>query len=368
MKPLLISIVGARPQFIKAAPLIQEIEDKGVFTQLILHTGQHFDQNMSEVFFEELNIPKPAKNLEVVPGSHAQQTGSMMQGIEEFVRAHAPQMLLIYGDTNSTLAGALVGVRLGIPMGHIEAGLRSFNKQMPEEINRIVADQFSDLLFAPTETASNNLENEGVSTTATHVVGDLMVDGVVIQSERAQKESTILGELKLKSKDFILTTFHRQENTDNRERLSNIWKAILKLSQTETVVLALHPRTKLRLEASGLGKEQESKLIIVEAQGYLDTLQLLSNSKLLLTDSGGMQKEAYALGVPCVTMRGESEWVELLEAGVNQLAEPINPKAILEAVDRMTGKTVVPKDLGLYGEGKTAAKIHGILVSFFKDK
>jgi UDP-N-acetylglucosamine 2-epimerase len=368
MKPLLVSIVGARPQFIKAAPLIQLIEDNGVFQHLLLHTGQHFDKNMSDVFFRELNITKPKKNLEVAPGSHALQTGTMMQGIEEFLIENHPRLLLVYGDTNSTLAGAIVGVRLGIPIAHIEAGLRSFNKRMPEEINRIVADQFSDLLFAPTDTAFENLKKEGFSNDSVHVVGDLMVDTVVHQSKRAKKESRILSALELKEGNFILATFHRQENTDDPERLNKIWSTILEISQMETVVLPLHPRTRLRLKTAGLSLDTQANLTVVEPQGYLDTLQLLANSNLLLTDSGGMQKEAYALGIPCVTMRDESEWVELLEAGVNRLADPESPNAILKAVEHMKTIDVQPSKLALYGEGNTATRIHESLVDFLENK
>ena len=358
MKPRLLSIFGARPQFIKAAPLIHAIEEVGDFEHLGLHTGQHFDQNMSEVFFRELAIPAPLENLEVGPGTHAKQTGKMMVGIEKFLLRHKPDMLLVYGDTNSTLAGATAGVRLGLPIAHIEAGLRSFNRRMPEEINRIVADRFADLLFAPTKAAQKNLLTEGFAEQSVHLVGDLMVDAVQKQSERAAGQSKVLEDLGLAAGEYLLATFHRQENTDDPARLRNIWEALRELSESNKLVLPLHPRTRQRLEAEGLSLDAEPGPIVTEALGYLDTLHLLANSKLLLTDSGGMQKEAFALGLPTVTLRAETEWLELVEAGANRLADPSSKQTILEAAKAMENVRVDPSKYDFYGAGRAAERIH----------
>ena len=321
---------------------------------------------MSGIFFEEMDIPEPIVNLGVGPGSHAIQTGTMMLGIEKHLQNSPADLLLIYGDTNSTLAAAVVGVRLGIPNAHVEAGLRSFNRTMPEETNRIVADQFADLLFAPTEVAQNQLRFEGFPEDKIFFVGDLMVDAVQGQVARAAKQSKVLDQLGLKPGEYYLATFHRQENTDDPQRLGNIWDAMRQLSKQANVVLPLHPRSRKRLLQHGLSMVTGDRVQIIEPQGYLDTMQLLSNARLLLTDSGGMQKEAFAVGVPCVTMRGETEWVELVNAGANRLAEPLNVDTVLDAVNHMEDVSFDPTQFSFYGSGNTAEHICCIVGNFLQ--
>lgn len=309
----ILTVVGARPQFIKAAPVSKALRAAGQ-TEILVHTGQHYDYGMSQVFFEELNIPEPDFNLGVGSGSHGRQTGQMLIGLEEIMVEAKPDWVLVYGDTNSTLAGALAAVKLHLPVAHVEAGLRSFNRAMPEEHNRVLTDHCSDLLFCPTETAVNNLRREGL-TTGVHLVGDTMYDAVLQFSELARQRSTILHELELTPRQYLLATVHRPYNTDNPDNLSNILTAFIELG--EPVIFPVHPRTRKYIEALALPGLAESSVRMIEPVGYLDMLVLEQHARVILTDSGGMQKEAYFFQVPCVTLRPETEWVETVEAGWN---------------------------------------------------
>jgi UDP-N-acetylglucosamine 2-epimerase len=313
----IVTVVGARPQFIKAAPVGKALREAG-HQDFILHTGQHYDYGMSQVFFEELNIPEPDVNLGVGSGTHGWQTGQMLIGIEKVLIAEKSDWVLVYGDTNSTLAGALAAVKPHIPLAHVEAGLRSFNREMPEEHNRVLTDHCADLLFCPTQTAVDNLAKEGI-TQGVHLVGDTMYDAVLQFGEIARQRSTILQDLGLQPKGYLLATVHRQSNTDNPENLRNILAAFAAIE--EPVIFPVHPRTRQKISELGFfnlkSKIQNPKFI--DPVGYLDMLELERNARLILTDSGGMQKEAYWLGVPCVTLREETEWVETVQAGWNVL-------------------------------------------------
>lgn len=309
----IVTILGTRPQFIKAAAVSAVFREH--FDEIIIHTGQHYDANMSDVFFEELSIPKPKHKLTTGTVTHGAMTAAMLTGIEEILLAEKPDFVMVYGDTNSTLAGALAASKLLIPLIHVEAGLRSFNKAMPEEQNRILTDHVSDLLFAPTETAVAHLKNEGI-TEGVHLIGDVMYDGILHFAGKAQERSTILETLKLKENNYLLCTVHRAENTNNPERLREICSAIGNVP--DTVVFPLHPRTRNFLNDYGilLGKN----VIVTEPLGYLDMVRLESGAKKIVTDSGGVQKEAFFLGKPCITVRDETEWVETIANGWNILA------------------------------------------------
>jgi len=308
------TIVGARPQFIKAAPVSRALRQQ--HTEVLIHTGQHYDDAMSAVFFRELEIPEPDYNLDIGSGPHGQQTGAMLAGIENVLLAERPDWVLVYGDTNSTLAGALAAAKLHIAVAHVEAGLRSFNRRMPEEINRVLTDHVSTLLFCPTQTAVDNLAAEGI-TQGVHLVGDVMHEALLWAAERARVQSTILERLGLGDKRYLLATVHRAENTDDPTRLRAILDAFAALD--EPIVFPIHPRTQDRIEAFDL-KSKIKNLKSIAPVGYLDMVRLEQSARMILTDSGGIQKEAYWLGVPCVTLRDETEWVETVEAGWNVLA------------------------------------------------
>ncbi|MCV2875264.1 UDP-N-acetylglucosamine 2-epimerase (non-hydrolyzing) [Rhodobacteraceae bacterium XHP0102] len=352
----ILTIVGARPQFIKAAAvsrLIRSDMANGI-SEIIVHTGQHYDPNMSQVFFDELNIPKPDYNLEIASGRHGEMTGRMIDGIESTLISEKPDIVLIYGDTNSTLAGALAASKLHIPIAHIEAGLRSFNKKMPEEINRIVSDHVSTFLFCPTETAVENLRNEGI-TSGVHNVGDVMYDVSLYYKDKALKESTILQACKLSPKDFILATCHRAENTDSAARLEAIFKALSLLAAQMPVVVPLHPRTKKKVLEYGFEKYLET-MKILDPVGFLDMIALEQSASVIVTDSGGVQKEAYFYGVPCVTVRDETEWVETVELGWNSMS-PAAVEDIMLKVDRMLSQPLPRSDCKPYGNGFSAQQI-----------
>ena len=347
----IVSIVGARPQFIKAAAVSRLLREG--HCEFLVHTGQHYDYEMSGVFFDGLQLPSPDANLEVGSGAHGAQTGAMLRGIEEVLLAERPDYLLIYGDTNSTLAGALAASKLSVPVAHVEAGLRSFNRRMPEEINRVVADHLSDLLLCPSDTAMRNLTAEGI-TQGAHLVGDVMLD--VLNWARcrlAEKPSDILQRLGVAPGRYLLATVHRSENTDDLSRLSAILKAFNALE--ETVVFPVHPRARKAIAAAGCPIEPHVRLI--DPAGYLDMIALAGAARMILTDSGGLQKEAYWLGVPCVTMRQETEWVETVEAGWNMLAGSDTEK-IMEAV---RGFEPDPRRPALYGDGSAAARCVDLL-------
>ena len=347
----ILSIVGARPQFIKAAAVSREL--RRCHTEILVHTGQHYDYEMSGIFFDGLDIPPADLNLEVGSGSHGSQTGMMLQGIEDALLAHRPDCLLIYGDTNSTLAGALAAAKLSVPVAHVEAGLRSFNRRMPEEVNRVVADHLSELLLCPSETAVTNLAAEGI-TRNVHLVGDVMLD--VLNWARRRVETgapTILQKLEVSSGSYLLATMHRSENTDDPERLSAILTAVNAID--ETVVFPIHPRTRKAIKSSSC--QLGSHVRLIDPVGYVDMLTLTGGARLALTDSGGLQKEAYWLGTPCITMREETEWVETVEAGWNTLVGS-DAEKIIGAVLTFSPPAVHPQ---LYGDGMAAARCVDLL-------
>lgn len=353
----ILTIVGARPQFIKAAMVSRavirynEAHPKAPVIEEILHTGQHYDEGMSRVFFDELRIPEPAVNLNVGSGSHGAMTARMLEGIEREILARQPNWVLVYGDTNSTLAGALAAVKLHVPVAHVEAGLRSFNRRMPEEINRVVADHVATLLFCPTQTAIANLAREGI-TRGVHHVGDVMRDAATVFGAIAQRQSAILRDLDLRPKGYLLATVHREENTDDPARLRNIMTAFEELAQTQPVVFPVHPRTQGRLDGGAARRalgQAASGLRLIAPVSFLDMIQLEQNARVILTDSGGVQKEACFHGVPCVTLRAETEWVETVGAGWNQVAGT-DPAAIVRAA-----RSAAPgRPIAEYGSGQAS--------------
>ncbi|MFY4775098.1 non-hydrolyzing UDP-N-acetylglucosamine 2-epimerase [Metabacillus sp. RGM 3146] len=342
----ILTILGARPQFIKAAPVSREIRKQ--HTEVIVHTGQHYDQNMSDIFFEELNIPKPDYLLAVGSGSHGLQTGNMLIKIEEVIQKENPDYVLVYGDTNSTLAGALAAAKLHIPVVHIEAGLRSFNKKMPEEVNRILTDNVSEFLFCPTDTAVQNLKNENITKNVINV-GDVMYDAVMYNTKLA-KDSKVLEKHGLESKGYHLVTLHRAENTDFPEKMNSIIEAFKQIDKT--LVWPIHPRTKHKLEDYGINLKNVPNLKVIEPVGYLDMLSLESEAEKILTDSGGVQKEAYFLKIPCVTLREETEWVETVANKGNVLVGSDTEKIVAAA----NSEFVSDYDK-VFGDGNSAAHI-----------
>ena len=351
------TIVGARPQFIKAAVVGRAFRQYcSNVHEILCHTGQHFDANMSDVFFDELDIPRPDYNLGIGGGTHGRNTGLMLQKVEELMDAEAPDWVLVYGDTDSTLAGALAAAKLNIPVAHVEAGLRSFNRRMPEEINRVLSDHISTLLFAPSAAAMSNLNNEGISGSKVHKVGDVMYEAALYYWSRAEQTSRILERLKLSPQSYILATLHRQENVDNRDRLANILFGLG--SCDKTVVLPLHPRTRKRLQEFELSLPQQ--VMVVEPVGYIDMVMLEKNAIIIATDSGGVQKEAYFHHVPCVTLRDETEWVELVECGANRLVGT----EIATIRDSIAQITNFKHSGDLYGTGNSGRLIVEILNKF----
>ncbi|MHC4131897.1 MAG: non-hydrolyzing UDP-N-acetylglucosamine 2-epimerase [Planctomycetota bacterium] len=356
----LINVVGARPQFIKAAAVSRAIAEHNkknlapAIEEKIVHTGQHYDEKMSKVFFEELNIPRPDYDLEVGSGRHGMQTGLMLERIESVLVKEKPDVCIVYGDTNTTLAGSLAAVKLHIPVAHVEAGLRSFNRIMPEEINRILTDHVSNYLFCPTETSVKNLTAEGIYK-GVYQVGDVMYDCILFYVGRAKSiEEMTLKKLQIKQKSFYLATVHRAENTDDKQRLSGIVEGLNEIATDGCpVILPLHPRTVKRVEEFRLRFNNNIK--VIEPVSYLEMVALENNSKAILTDSGGVQKESYWLKVPCITLRDETEWVETVECGWNFLAG-IDHKAIIEKVQNLQNCSFDKCEL-LYGEGNTAEKI-----------
>ena len=352
-----LTVIGARPQFIKASVVSKAIKETDI-KEVILHTGQHFDENMSDIFFNQLNIPRPDYLLSINGGTHGEMTGRMLVEIEKVLIEEQPDRVLVYGDTNSTLAGALAAAKLHIPVAHVEAGLRSFNMKMPEEVNRILTDQISDLLFCPTQTAVDNLMNEGFANKNVQVlkVGDVMQDSALYFAERANFDFNKYPEVP--AKDFVLATIHRAENTDNLDNLAGIVKAINHIHTTVApVVLPLHPRTRKIIVDQGL----VLKAHIIDPVGYFEMLWLLTNCCLVLTDSGGVQKEAFFFKKPCVTMREQTEWVELLENKVNVLTGADTEKIISE-VSKMLERDIQDPDQ-LYGGGKASQNIVSHLLS-----
>lgn len=353
----MMTIVGARPQFVKAAAISRALAEArrtgecGI-EETIVHTGQHYDRNLSDIFFEQLKIPQPEMNLGVGSGSHGAQTGEMLTSLEAAMIERKPDWVLIYGDTNSTLAGALAAVKLHIPVAHVEAGLRSFNRRMPEEINRVVADHVSKLLLCPTTMAVANLAAEGVCD-GVHNVGDVMYDSVLFNRQLAEHDSDVLDRLGLAPGEFALATVHRAENTDDPARLAGICAGLRTVPVP--VILPLHPRTRKTLGAAI--EKETSGIRIVEPVAYLDMLMLEQHATMILTDSGGVQKEAYFFSTPCITLRDETEWVELVEAGANRLVGS-DAAAIGEAVSWAGSVDLsAAKAAALYGDGHAAEQI-----------
>jgi UDP-GlcNAc3NAcA epimerase len=342
------TIVDARPQFIKAAPVSKALR-KARHTEVLIHTGQHYDDVMSAIFFEELELPPPDYNLGIGSGSHGAQTGAMLAGVEEILSNEKPDWVLVYGDTNSTIAGALAAAKLHQRVAHVEAGLRSFNRAMPEEINRVLTDHISNLLFCPSQTAVDNLAAEGI-TVAVHLVGDVMADVLQQTVERA-RVSSILRRLELKEQGYLIATIHRAENTEDLVRLRNILSAFNQIE--ETIVFPIHPRTRKALARLNGSVTLTDRLRLIEPVGYLDLMRLAQSARLILTDSGGLQKEAYWLGVPCVTLRDETEWVETVQAGWN-VVTGARTDAIVQAVSSFQPAGTRP---ALYGNGTSAAQI-----------
>lgn len=347
-KHKILTVIGARPQFIKAAVVSRELIGHPEISEIILHTGQHYDPNMSEVFFREMEIPHPSHNLGVQSSLQGEMTGKMLEGIEKIVLIEKPDAVLVYGDTNSTLAGALAASKLHIKLIHVEAGLRSFNMSMPEEVNRIVTDRISNLLFCPTQTAMNNLVREGFEHFDCSIInsGDVMFDAALFYSSRLQKANKTTEE-----KGFVLCTFHRAENTNDPVCLRNIVNAINLINKEVPVVFPIHPRTRKTLDALGLKLDCK----VIEPVGYLSMLELLQNCSLVMTDSGGLQKEAFFFSKFCITMRNETEWTELVEHDLNILAGH-NTDSILDAFRKFNKKNG-DFSLKLFGDGKAAKVI-----------
>lgn len=347
----IVTVIGARPQFIKAAVVSRAVAANPEVEEVIVHTGQHFDTNMSDVFFEEMSIPKPQYNLNINGLGHGAMTGQMLEKIENVLLKEKPDWVLVYGDTNSTIAGALAAKKLHIKVAHVEAGLRSFNMDMPEEVNRILTDRISDILFCPTTTAVENLNKEGYTNIGCKIkqVGDVMQDAALFYARKAKKPDLDIPE------EFALCTVHRAENTDSPERLKSIFKALEIISENSPVVLPLHPRTKAKL--AGIGYDfAKSHITFIEPVGYLEMVWLLSNCQFVLTDSGGLQKEAYFFSKPCITMRDETEWVELVVHGFNKLAGA-DTDMIVKLAAEAKEKKYLDFSTRLYGNGDAGARI-----------
>jgi len=351
----IVTVLGARPQFIKASVVSKAIEQAGKLQEIVVHTGQHFDSNMSEVFFKELGINTPQYHLQISGGRHGEMTGRMLVAIEKVLMDEKPDAVMVYGDTNSTLAGALAAVKLGIPVAHVEAGLRSFNMAMPEEINRILTDRISRWLFTPTEAAACHLRREGVEDERILPVGDVMYDMALQHSPRVGADERLLKRLKLRPKGYILATVHRAENTDDPHRLAVIVEALKQVAKSFPVIWPLHPRTQNAMERNGEPLTDCANLHVIEPVGYLDMVQLEKYAAVIATDSGGVQKEAFFYGVPCVTLRDETEWVELIEAGWNRLASLENSDRLVK--DIFTAKGLLGNPKQLYGNGSASDKI-----------
>lgn len=352
----IVTVIGARPQFIKAAAVSRAIRNNyaSELQEVLVHTGQHYDANMSKVFFDELDIPAPAYNLEISGGSHGSMTGKMLEAIEHVLINEKPDYLLIYGDTNSTLAGALAAAKLHIPIAHIEAGLRSFNMKMPEEINRIVSDRLATLLFCPTEAGIKNLRSEGIVRGVSNV-GDVMYDVALFYGDKAQKASQILTSLGLERAQYVLATCHRAENTDDPERLREILLALKKIAARMPVVFPLHPRTSKLIDDYGFSQLIET-LHLTEPLPFLDMIALERSARLILTDSGGVQKEAFFYAVSCLTMREETEWVETVELGCNRLVGA-STEQIFQAFEDLADRTMTLPTISPYGDGMASQKI-----------
>jgi len=346
----IVTIVGARPQFIKSVPVSRELR-KNKITEILVHTGQHFDQNMSDIFFDQLNISAPSYNLNIKSLSHGAMTGQMLIEIEKVLSLEKPDLVIVYGDTNSTIAGALTASKMNLKIAHIEAGLRSFNMRMPEEINRILTDRISSYLFCPTDTAVRNLHNEGFQQFNCSIfnTGDVMYDSVVLFSGYEMKPPFSIDE------DYILCTLHRQENTDDPEKLKSLFDALHILADRIQIILPLHPRTRKKINEMGIFNQSSSNIQLRDPVGYLEMLFLLKRCSIVMTDSGGLQKEAYFFKKPCLTLREETEWLELVENGFNFICGS-DPEIIMSNYDKAR-RASLNFNIELYGEGNASQKI-----------
>jgi UDP-N-acetylglucosamine 2-epimerase (non-hydrolysing) len=347
-----VSVIGARPQFIKAFPVSRELPLN--HDEVLVHTGQHYDEEMSDVFFEELGMQEPDYNLGVGSDTHGRQTAAMLEGIEAIIEDETPDIVLLYGDTNSTLAGAIAGSKLDPLVAHVEAGLRSYNREMPEEMNRVLTDHASDLLFAPSESAVETLTDEKI-TDGVHFVGDVMYDAILWAREVAHERSTILADLSIETVEFVLATVHRASNTDNGERLESIVRGLA--NAPYPVVFPIHPRTRKRLEEHELWERASNELVICDPVGYIDFVRLVDAAETIATDSGGVQKEAFYLDTPCVTLRTKTEWRETVESGWNELVGT-DESVIADAIRRAENPSEKPD---IYGGGNASTMIIDIL-------
>jgi UDP-GlcNAc3NAcA epimerase len=355
----LLTVVGARPQFVKVAALSRVLRSQSGIEERLVHTGQHYDDSMSDVFFRELEIPRPDYDLAIGSGTHGAQTGRMLEAIEAVLLHEKPDWVMVYGDTNSTLAGALSAAKLHIPVAHVEAGLRSFNRAMPEEINRVLTDNVSSLLFAPSRQAVLNLFQEGIPESKVHLVGDVMYDAAIHYGRGSTETSRILDALGVRPSRYVLATIHRAENTDASDRLKSVFDGLRAVARELPVVIPLHPRTRKALRDNGLLRSVEAELKVTEPVGYFDMTRLERNARVIATDSGGVQKEAYFFRVPCVTLRDETEWVELVESGWNRLVPPTCSGVIRRAILSASGTH--GKEVALYGAGRAAERITEVL-------
>lgn len=366
----IVSVVGARPQFVKLAPIARALAAKnapaGDIEHLVVHTGQHYDTSMSDVFFRDLDLPVPAANLGVGSGSHGTQTAGMLTAIEGFLEQHRPDIVIVYGDTNSTLAGCLAATKMSIATAHVEAGLRSFNRRMPEELNRVATDHLSDLLLAPTDAAVENLEREGLGA-RTRLAGDVMLDALLHNIAIARRSSTVVRQLGLNDGDYAVATVHRASNTEP-SALKELLAGLVKVAAQMPVVLPLHPRTRAALSTTDRLLHESSALRFIDPLPYLDMLRLVEGATVVLTDSGGLQKEAFMLGRPCVTLREETEWTETVEAGANILAGT-GAGQLLEAINHWRARDwarhdeLASKAMHCYGNGTAAELIAGAVVA-----
>jgi len=355
------TVVGARPQFVKAAAVSRELANRKDIHETVIHTGQHYDYEMSEIFFRELNLRVPDYELGIGGGTQGEQTGRMTEAVERVLLGQAFDLVLVYGDTNSTLAGALAAAKLHIPVAHVEAGLRSFNRKMPEEINRVVTDHLSSLLFAPTTTAVDNLKREGIEGVSVKLVGDVMYDVALRVGDQSERAASIVKRLDIQS-DFVLATIHRAENTDTHSRLRTIIVALEQIAGELPVVFPMHPRTTAAVAAAGIDLDSVNGLLVIEPLGYLDMISLEQSAAAIVTDSGGVQKEAFFFETPCVTVRQETEWVELVECGWNRLSPPDDAETLAASVIAAARSDLPLERPRLYGDGNAAELIACALV------
>lgn len=354
----ILTVVGARPQFIKACMLSKILNQEPNIKEVIVHTGQHYDENMSAIFFQELKLPVPDYHLKIGSGSHGKQTSKMLSKLEEVMMDEKPDIVVVYGDTNSTLAGSLAAAKLNIPIAHVESGLRSYNKKMPEEINRVVTDHLSTLFFCPTQTAVNNLKKEGIER-GVFFTGDIMYDAILFYKSYALKHSTILSDLNLTKNEYYLATIHRAENTDNDHRLKTILETFNKLDKK--VIFPIHPRTKEKIRQMNLSSLlHTSNIQTIDPLSYFDMIKIENDANAILTDSGGVQKEAYMLRVPCITLRDETEWVETIDSKWNTLVGASDSERILQAITNIKKPSLYPS---IFGDGHSSEIMSNILLN-----